>query len=118
MLARHSCIATAPGTSHSESKVELSKMREIDSIPNNPEERLSRALRSLAKATDDVPPAHVGETLARAFYRRHARRRAARRAAVIAAVLAVLTPVLLMVRKTSVQKPANAPTQPVASTQL
>src|SRR5262249_41522772 len=115
MLARHSCIAAAPGTSHSESKVELSKMREIDSIPNSQEERLARALRPLAKATDDVPPAHVGETLARAFHRRHARRRAARRAAVIAAVVAILTPVLLVVRKTSVRMPPKAPTQPVAS---
>ncbi len=86
-------------------------MREIDSIHDNSEARLRRALQSLsASSATDAPP-EIGDALTRAFRRYHARRRAVRQTAITAAVFAVLLPaVVLLVRPHPVQpRVARAP---------
>jgi hypothetical protein len=86
-------------------------MPQIDPHQDNSEARLTRALRSLAAASSRQAPAEIGETLARAFRRRHARRRALRRTALIAATVLVAIPALLWLKKPWVHAPVNTITQ-------
>src|SRR5215831_18363189 len=116
MPAGDGCLAVASGAGHAESKVELPKVSKIDTLDNNPEARLSQALRSLAAASSGQAPAEVGETLTRAFRQHHARRRARRRAAVLGTILVLSLPALLLLKRPGVPAPvASATHSPSAS---
>lgn len=91
-------------------------MSEIDPLHDNPEARLSQALRLLgaASASPRQAPAEVGETLMRAFRGHHARRRARRRAAIVATILVLSLPALLLLRRRETRPGPNTATHSAA----
>jgi hypothetical protein len=87
--ARDGGFKAASGTNDVESKIELSKMSEIDPQLENRQTgdpstdiRLTVAMRRLASSSQQGAPAEIGAGLATAFRRHHARRRLIRRTSI------------------------------------